>query len=326
MKKIKVGIAGLGEFGELHAMVFSQLPYVDLLMVCSRTESRAEEIACKYKVNSFCTDYKELASADLDLISVVNFGKDHKDAVIPALRAGKHVLVEKPIADSVEDAEIIIAEAKKAKGKFMVAHICRFMSQYQRAKELIDSGKLGNISMIQTRRNNHCSTLSPGRKKNPMRETAIHDIDLVLWLTGSRLESSSGFKKYNNSDKEADSCLAIAKLQNGTVCSFASSWLRRDAQPAGVDAQMDIIGTKGEIHITMPPDNMVFIDDNEHSFFNPETTLNPVTIRQTALACEIEYFLKCIMRDETPSVITPEDALESLKTTIRIDESCVVVK
>lgn len=326
MKRLKVGIAGLGEFGELHAMVFSQLPYVELSMVCSRTEGRAAEIAKKYNVKAFCTDYEELANSDLDVISVVNFGKDHKSAVIPALRSGKHVLVEKPIADNLDDAESMVAEARKARGKFMVAHICRFMAPYQRAKELISSGKLGKISMIQTIRNNHCSTLAPGRKKNPMRETAIHDIDLALWLSGSRLESSSGFKKYNNSDKEADSCLAMVKLQNGVMCSFASSWLRRDAQPAGVDARLDIIGTKGELHISMPPSNLVFIDDNEHSFFNPETTLNPVTIRQTALSCEIEYFLKCVMLDETPSVISPEEALESLKAAIRIDESCSEIR
>lgn len=327
MKKLRIGIAGLGEFGELHTMVFSQLPYVEVARVCSRTESRAREIADKYRVSSFCTDYNELATADdLDVISVVNFGKDHKDVVIPALRTGKHVLVEKPIADDVEDAGLMIAAARESRGKFMVAHICRFMPQYYRAKELIDAGKLGRISLIQTQRNNHYSTLAPGKKKNPMRETAIHDIDLALWMSGGKLESSSGFRKYNNSDKEADSCIATAKLDNGVICSFSSSWLRRDAQPAGVDAKMDIIGTKGELHIKMPPDNLVFIDDNEHSHFNPETSLSPVTIRQTALAGEIEYFLRCVMHDEAPDVITPEEALESLKTTIKIDESCTEVR
>lgn len=326
MKKLRVGIAGLGEFGELHTMVFSQLPYVEVAMVCSRTESRAQEISCRYKIPSYCTDYAELSAADLDVISVVNFGKDHKDVVIPALEAGKHVIVEKPIADSVEDAKLMIEAAKKSKGKFMVAHICRFMAQYQRPKELIDAGRLGRISMIQACRNNHYSTLAPGKKKNPMRETAIHDIDIALWLAGGKLEASYGFRKYNNSDKEADSCMAMAKLDNGVMCSFSSSWLRQDAQPAGVDARMDVIGTKGELHIRMPPDNLVFIDDKEHSFFNPETTLNPVTIRQTALAGEIEYFLKCIMLDKTPDVITPEEALESLKTTIAIDESCTEIR
>jgi len=326
MKKIKVGIAGLGEFGELHTMVFSQFPYVEVSMVCSKTASRAKEIAGKYNIPSFCTDYTELANADLDVISVVNFGKDHKDVVIPALHTGKHVLVEKPIADSLEDAEQMVKAAKRSTGKFMVAHICRFMPQYYRAKELIASGKLGKISLIQASRNNHYSTLAPGKKKNPMRETAIHDIDLALWFTGGKLESSYGFKKYNNSSKEADSCLAAVKLDNGVMCSFSSSWLRRDAQPAGVDARMDIIGTKGELHIKMPSESLVFIDDHEHSFFNSETTLDPEIIKQTALAGEIEYFLKCVMSGKTPDLITPEEALESLKTTIKIDESCVEIK
>ena len=97
MRKLRVGIAGLGEFGELHTLVFftaslcgSQGGYV------SRTASRAAEIADKYKVPSFCTDYNELVTADdLDVISVVNFGKDHIKAVLPALNTGKHVLVEK---------------------------------------------------------------------------------------------------------------------------------------------------------------------------------------------------------------------------------------
>ncbi|MDD5697711.1 MAG: Gfo/Idh/MocA family oxidoreductase [Victivallaceae bacterium] len=327
MKKLRVGIAGLGEFGELHTLVFSQLPYVEVKRVCSRTESRAREIADRYKIPSFCTNYDELATADdLDVISVVNFGKNHKRVVIPALESGKHVLVEKPMADKVEDAELMVNAAKTSAGKLMVAHICRFMPQYYRAKELASSGRLGKIALIQTQRNNHYSTLSPGRKKNPLRETAIHDIDLALWITGGRLESAHGYKQFNNSDQEADCCVATAKLDNGVICTFASSWLRRDAQPAGVDARMDIIGTGGELHIKMPPDNLVFIDDHSHSHFNPETSLSPVTIRQTALAGEIEYFLKCVLLDETPEVITPEAALESLRTTIKIDESCSEIR
>ncbi|MDD5727583.1 MAG: Gfo/Idh/MocA family oxidoreductase [Victivallales bacterium] len=327
MRKLRVGIAGLGEFGELHTLVFSQLPYVEIGRVCSRTASRAEEVAAKYKVPSFCTDYDELAAVDdLDVISVVNFGKDHIKAVIPALNAGKHVLVEKPFADSVEDAEAMISAARNARGKFMVAHICRFMPQYYRAKELVMAGKLGKICLIQTQRNNHYSTLSPGRKKNPLRETAIHDIDLALWIAGGKLKSASGYKKFNNSDKEADCCLATAQFDNGVIGSFSSSWLRRDAQPAGVYAQMDIIGTQGELHVKMPPDNLVFINDHVYSYFNPETALDPAIIRQTALAGEIEYFLKCVMLNKTPEVITPEEALESLRTTIRLDESCVEIR
>ena len=253
-------------------------------------------------------------------------GKDHKAVVIPALENGKHVFVEKPIADTLEDAEAMVETAKRVPGKFMVGHICRFQPQYLQAKEMINTGKLGNISMIQTHRNNHYTTLVPGRKLGPLRETAIHDIDLALWLTESNIESSYGYKRYNQSDKEADSCLTIAKLSNGTICSFASSWLSRDAMPAGVDAMMKIIGTKGEIEIHHPPQNFKFVDDKENSCFNPETSLNPLILKQTALTAEIEYFLKCILEDKTPKIITPKEALCSLKAAIRIDESCEVIK
>lgn len=327
MKRLRVGLVGLGEFGELYAKILAQLPYIELAMVCSRTESRAKEIAAKYGASSFKANPQAVAKAkDLDVLCVTNCGKDHRQIVVPALEAGMNVLVEKPIADSVEDALAMVEAARRAKGFLMVAHICRFMPQYRRAKDLISAGRLGRIALIQAFRNNHRSTLAPGKKKNPMRETAIHDIDLALWFAGGKVESAQGYRKYNNSRIEADSCLAIAKLDNGVVCSFSSSWLGRDAQPAGLDARMDVIGSLGELHIKMPPDNLTFIDDCEHSFFNPETSSGPESIRQTSLAAEIEYFLKCVLTGAKPSLITPEEALASLQATIKIDESCEEIK
>ena len=327
MKKLRVGIAGLGDFGLLHLTVLSQLPYVEITRVCSRAPARAAEIAARFKVPAVSTDYEAFARADdVDVVSVVTLGQDHRAIVVPALQAGKHVLVEKPLAETVEDARAMADAAKRASGKFMVAHICRFMSQYYRAKELVAQGRLGCLSIIQTHRNNHYATLAPGRKKNPMRETAIHDIDLALWLTGSDVAEAHGFKRYNQSDQEADSCLAVVKLANGTLCSFASSWLGRDAMPAGLDAKMKIIGTKGELEIRMPPPNLVFIDDREHSHFNPETTSSPAMIRQTALGCEIEYFLACVLNNTVPDVITPDEAVKAVDAAIRIDACCEEVR
>ncbi|MEN6357566.1 MAG: Gfo/Idh/MocA family oxidoreductase [Armatimonadota bacterium] len=323
MKKLRVGIVGLGEFGELHVTAFSQIPYVEITRVCSRTASRAKEIADKYHVPAISTDYEEFAcSDDVDVVSVATLSRDHRVVSVAALESGKHVLLEKPIADSLDDAEAIAAAAKRSAGKFMTAHICRFMPPYAHAKSMIDLGKLGEISMIQAYRNNHYTTLSPGRKLNPMRETAIHDIDLALWFTGSDVEECSGYKRYNQSDKEADSTLAVVKLTNGTLCSFASSWMGRDAMPAGLDAMMKIIGTKGEIEIKMPPDNFRFIDDAKHYNFNPETSLDPIILRQSALATEIEYFLRCVLEDKEPEVVTPEDALKTLRASIEIDKNC----
>lgn len=327
MKKLRVGVAGLGDFGLLHLTVLSQLPYVEITRVCSRTPARAAEIAARFKVPAVSTDYEAFARADdVDAVSVVTLSQDHKAIVVPALQAGKHVMVEKPLAETIDDARAMADTSKRASGKFMVAHICRFMPQYYRAKELVAQGRLGRLSIIQTHRNNHYATLAPGRKKNPMRETAIHDIDLALWLTGSDVAEAHGFKRYNQSNQEADSCLAVVKLANGTLCSFASSWLGRDAMPAGLDAMMKIIGAKGELEIRMPPPNLVFIDDHEHSYFNPETTSSPALIRQTALGCEIEYFLACVLNNTVPDVITPDEAVKAVDAAIRIDACCEEVR
>jgi predicted dehydrogenase len=92
--------------------------------------------------------------------------------------------------------------------------------------------------------------------------------------------------------------------------------------PAGLDAMMKIIGTKGEIEIKMPADNFRFIDDARHSNFNPETSLDPIILRQSALATEIEYFLRCVLEDKEPSMVTPEDALKTLRASIEIDKNC----
>lgn len=323
MKKLRVGIAGLGGFGELYVTILSQIPYVQITRVCSRTEERAREIAIKYSIPIISTSYENFAFADdIDIACVVTLGKDHAAVVVPALKSGKHVLVEKPFADNLEDAEAMVAAAKGAPGKFMVAHICRFQPPYLHAKEMIDAGKLGRISLIQSYRNNHYTTLTPGRKLNPMRETGIHDIDLALWLTGSSIAECYGYKSFNQSDKEADCCLAIAKLENGTICSFSSSWLGRNAQPTGLDAFMKIIGTEGEIEVRQPADNFRFIDDSEHSHFNLETSLNPVILKQSALSNEIEYFLNCVLENRKPEIITPDEALNTLKAAIQIDNNC----
>ena len=327
MKTLRVGVAGLGEFGELYCTILSQIPYVKIERVCSKTESRAREIAGKYNVPSVSTDYGEFARAeDIDIACVVTLGRDHRAVVIPALESGKHVLVEKPIADTPEDARAMAEAAVEAAGRFMVAHICRFMPLYLHAKEQIKLGEIGRITSIQAHRNNHYSTLAPGRKKNPMRETAIHDIDIALWYTGSSVEEAHGYKKFNQSQEEADNCTATVRLKDGTICTFSSSWLMRDASPAGLDARMKITGTKGEIEITMPPTNYRFINDNVHACFNPETSLSPVILGQSALSAEIEYFLHCTLTGSEPEIITPNDAVNALEAAILIDASCAEVR
>ena len=140
MDRIRVGVIGLGWFGEHHVDALQQVALVEVAAVCTRTESRLQEIAKKYKVPKTYTNYNDLlADKDIDMVTVVTHVKDHLAPTEAALKAGKHVFLEKPMADSAEECDQIIAEAEKTDKCFMVGHICRFDTKYALAKEEIES-------------------------------------------------------------------------------------------------------------------------------------------------------------------------------------------
>ena len=126
-RAVRWGVIGLGWFGEVHAEALSQMPGIELAALCTRRASRLEELGNRFKVKARYTDYRQLLSdPGVEAVSVVTHIQDHRDIAIEALRAGKHVLLEKPMAPDVPECEAILAAAREATGLFMVGHICRF--------------------------------------------------------------------------------------------------------------------------------------------------------------------------------------------------------
>src|SRR5438445_8427027 len=102
-RTVRVGVVGLGWFGEKHLRILSQLPNVDVVAVCSRSESRAREVARKYGVKKTYTNWNKLAKDPrIDAVTVTTHLPDHREPVLAAADAGKQVFVEKPIADSLK--------------------------------------------------------------------------------------------------------------------------------------------------------------------------------------------------------------------------------
>jgi len=101
MDRIGCGVIGLGWFGEHHVDTLKQLPAVDVVAVCTRRENRLKEIADKYHIPKTYTDYNDLlADKDIDMVTVVTHVKDHLKPTVDAIRAGKHVFLEKQMAGS----------------------------------------------------------------------------------------------------------------------------------------------------------------------------------------------------------------------------------
>jgi len=154
MDKLRIGVIGLGWFGEIHCETIAGIPNLELAALCTRRPERLAEQAKKFGVKKTYTDYRDmLADKDIDAVSIVTMWDQHTDPTTDALAAGKHVFLEKPMASTVADCKKIIAASKKAKGILQIGHICRFNPRYRMAKQAIDEGRIGKIVALSSRRN-----------------------------------------------------------------------------------------------------------------------------------------------------------------------------
>ena len=127
MGKVKWGIIGIGWFGEYHGDALAGLPNAEIYSLCTRNKDRLAEVGKKFGVTRLYTDYNEmLADPELDAVSVTTMWDQHTGPTLAAIKAGKHVFLEKPMASTVADCQAIVDAANASDKNFMVGHIVRF--------------------------------------------------------------------------------------------------------------------------------------------------------------------------------------------------------
>ena len=146
MEVLRMGVIGLGWFGEIHAETIAGVPNLELAALCTRTPERLAELGKKFGVSKLYRDYREmLEDPDIDAVSICTMWDQHTQPALDSLQAGKHVFLEKPIASSVEDARAITAAAKDSRGILFIGHVVRFNPRYRMAKQAIEEGRIGKI-------------------------------------------------------------------------------------------------------------------------------------------------------------------------------------
>ncbi len=322
MERIRCGIIGLGWFGEHHIDTLKELPLADVRAVCTRREEHLKNIAEKYNIPQYYTDYHELlANKDIDLVSVVTHVKDHKQIVIDALKAGKHVFVEKPMADTPEECDEIIKAVKETDKFFTVGHICRFGADYAIAKEEIESGNIGKILSIHAKRNlAGWITESHLQKISALFGDGVHDLDLALWYTKSKPVSVyAQTRKTRSSIVYDDLAWAMFTLEDGAIIVIENIWCLPDNVPFAIGAKIEIVGTKGTISIDNSGEQFKVL--TEEGLQYPPTVYWPKIhgLMRGVLKEEFDYFLKCIVNNKEPDIITPEES-KAVIHAIRIAE------
>ncbi|MDW8022071.1 MAG: Gfo/Idh/MocA family oxidoreductase, partial [Nitrososphaerota archaeon] len=153
VRTVRFGVIGLGDFGERHVQALRTITGVDVVAVCSRTRSRAEEVARLYGVKKWFTDREKLVRDDeVDAVTIATADDDHVEPTILAAEAGKPALLEKPLATTINDADKIIEAVKRHGIIFMVGHILRFDRRYRLVKQMHEGGETGKIASMYARR------------------------------------------------------------------------------------------------------------------------------------------------------------------------------
>lgn len=181
---MRVGVIGGGAMGQHHIRIYSEMKDVELVGICDTDRERAVSIAKSYKTVPYF-DNKELLKQDLDAVSVVVPTTFHYNVAMDVINSGTHLLVEKPISDTLENADKMIHAAHDAKVKLMVGHIERFNPAVSKLKEISESGMMGKIVSISSKRVGPFN--SRIRDVGIIMDLGVHDIDVISYLYGKKI-------------------------------------------------------------------------------------------------------------------------------------------
>lgn len=310
-KKLVVANIGM-KFGMSH--VEGAMSYgAEIAAICDCNEENLRFAGERYNIpkEKRFTDYMDIVNnKEINLVTVAIPDQQHVKVSCDLLRAGKNVLCEKPLALTRDDLEEIIKVADESDAKFMVGQICRFTPAFEKAKELIESGIIGDLYFVESEYAHDYMKLCDDWRADPARHGVIgggcHAVDLLRWLAGDPQEVFAyGTHKLLPMVSYDDATIAIMKFGDNLAGKvFVSTGCKRDYTMRTV-----IYGTKGTIICdNTSPTMTLFTTDEEGVTKEPQTI--EVEVNNHNAAREFEVFADAILNDKC--VVT--DAREGAKT------------
>ncbi|WP_067934213.1 Gfo/Idh/MocA family protein [Alicyclobacillus kakegawensis] len=313
---------GILSFAHMHAYAYAdvlkQLPNVRIQAVADTDEERGRKAQAQYG-GDFCVDYQRLLQReDIDAVIVCSENARHAEMVLAAAEAGKHVLCEKPIATTVNDAQRMIDACEQHQVTLQIAFPVRFSTPLCRLKQTVEEGRLGRIVAI--RGTNHGQNpggwfvdpvLSGG---GAVMDHTVHVVDIMRWLSESEVREVYAEVDTRFYDIETDDCgLLMLEFENGVFASHDPSWSRPRAYPTWGDVTLEVIGTGGVTQVDALAQHLDVYSDRDggyqHAFFGDSMD-----------AALILDFVDCVQTGRMPS-ISGVDGLRALEVALAAYES-----
>ncbi|WP_419700772.1 Gfo/Idh/MocA family protein [Mucilaginibacter sp. NFX135] len=321
MNRTKVAILGAGFITDIHMESYHRfIPEAEVVAVYARNPDKAKAFAEKYKIPQWFDDIDKLiAESDCEVVDICLPNYLHAQATIKAANAGKHIIIEKPLAVTLEEADEMIAVCKANNVKLMYAEELCFAPKYERARQLVKDGAVGEVFM-----------LKQGEKHSGPHSDWFYDINLAgggvimdmgchalgwfRWMLNhakvSNVYATMSTVFHKGRTKGEDNSVIIVEFENGVTAVAENSW----AKHGGMDDRCEIYGTGGVIYADLFMGNAAVTYSREgygYAMEKADTSKGwSFTIFEEAFnqgyPHELKHFIDCVRHDKTP-LVTGED-------------------
>jgi myo-inositol 2-dehydrogenase / D-chiro-inositol 1-dehydrogenase len=321
MQRTKVAILGAGFISEIHLESYHRfIPEAEVVAVYARNADKAKEFAAKHHIPKWYTDVDTLIKeSDCEIVDICLPNFLHADACIKAAKAGKHIIIEKPLAVTLEEADAMIGACKKANVKLMYAEELCFAPKYERVRHLVKEGAVGEVYMLkQSEKHSGPHTdwfydinLAGG---GVLMDMGCHAMEWFRWMLGNAkaksVYASMNTVYHKDRTKGEDNSVVIIEFENGVTAVAENSW----AKHGGMDDRSEVHGTGGVIYADLFMGNSA-ISYSKHGYGyameKADTTVGwSFTVFEEVFnqgyPHELKHFVDCVRNNKEP-LVTGED-------------------
>lgn len=323
---LKVLVIGAGTMGRTHADAYKSMPGVELVGVVDIQAAKSSQIAENCGCAAFTSvdqALSELGNERIDVIDICLPTPLHKCYVMKAADARKHVICEKPLAGSLEDARLMIDYCREKGVQLFVGHALRFFPEYHRAKSLLDKGAIGTPAVIRAGRGGEYPVgwndwySDAAASGGVTLDSMIHDFDYLRWCFGE-VERVYAKGLHGRVLAQLDYSLVTLRFQSGVIGHVEGTWAHE-----GFSMYLEMAGTSGVIDYDSSKDTPLIVRDRSQGRQSGVPTRAPMLenpLEHSPYYQELLHFMECI-RDGHEPLVTAEDAYEALRIALAALES-----
>jgi UDP-N-acetylglucosamine 3-dehydrogenase len=313
---VRIGLVGAGFMGGVHLNAYANIPEVEVAGVADASRENAVAGAESIGARPYAS-YDELVSAeDVEVVDVCLPTASHKDMALKAAGEGRHVILEKPIARTIEDAGEILEAFSGGGPRLFVGHVVRFFPEYVGIKDKIEAGELGTIGVVRTSRRSpflrgwndwYADWRVSG---GVLVDLLIHDFDFLRWTLGN-IERVYARGVQGREYNRLDYALVTLRFEGGAIAHIEGHW----GYPGPFNYSIEVAGSRAILTAdSTEPAALDLVGSSDEA---PDLASG-----RSPYERELAHFVRCIATGEEP-VVRPEDAYEALRISLAATESIV---